>query len=221
MNVVLVTNELWPFVTGGGIGRYVAEAASVLAEHDVDVTIVTSDRFKDEHAALAAREDPSLGPSSIRWAWAEEPTGDLSPFWSWQHAWSYSCHRALAELGLGRALVEFEDYGGAAMVTLDAARAGHPALAQATLAVRTHTAWEMTQALDERPLDAVGQRAVMAMERHGLRFADLLLSPAQLTLDAYRRFYGTRSLAPAAIAPVALRLPEPSAGDDAAPDGPL
>ena len=223
LRIVLVSREVWPFVRGGGIGRYVAESAALLAEHGIDVTILTSSRFADEHAALAAAGDPRIGPASLRWAWVKEPQGDLSPIWSSQHAWSVACWRALREICLAEApqLVEFEDYGGAAKTTLDAARTADPALTRTRLLVRVHTTWEMTQRLDELPLDGLDGRTVAALERDALRFADRLLVPSEATLAEYRRHYGGDGLAPALVAPMAMRL-EPLAPDaKEAPSGVL
>ena len=51
--IVLAGSEVWPFVQGGGIGRYVWTAARTLAEHH-DVTILTS------AAHEPMRDDPRL-----------------------------------------------------------------------------------------------------------------------------------------------------------------
>ena len=150
----------------------------------------------------------------MRWAWAEEPEGDLSPFWSAQHAWSVSCFHALRELCAADPpdLIEFEDYGGAAKATLDAARTADPAFARTRIVVRAHTTWEMTQVLDDQPLDALDARTVIALERDALRFADRLLVPGEDALAAYRRQYGEDGLAPVVDAPMAMRLEPVAAG---------
>jgi glycosyltransferase involved in cell wall biosynthesis len=208
--IVLATQEVWPFVQGGGIGRHVASAAALLADA-MDVTVLTSRRFEEEHARLSAAADERI-PPGVRFAWVDEPEGDLSPLLSSHHAWSVNCWRALARLAGERCidLVEFDDYHGVGAVAIDAGRAGCTELADATLAVRLHTTWEMTAVLDAEPRDQLASRSVMALERLALRFADRLLHPAEATLAAYRRFYGRDALAPATMVPLAVTLGEPS-----------
>ena len=222
MHVVLVTNEVWPLVEGGGIARYVADAARMLAGAGRRVTVLTSSRLRDKHAELAAAGHEGVAVDGVEWAWVREPDGDLTPLWSHQHAWSLACWEAVRELA-GRErvdVVEFEDYGGAAAATVDARRTGHPALAETVVAVRLHTTWELTQALDDRPLASIAARTVMALERHSLAFADAILAPGERALAAYRERY--EELAPAVIAPMPLALRTTEPGDDAPPgDDPL
>ncbi|HKG64928.1 MAG TPA: glycosyltransferase family 4 protein, partial [Solirubrobacteraceae bacterium] len=221
MHVVLVTNEVWPLVEGGGIARYVADAARMLAAAGRQVTVLTSSRLRSKHAELAAAGHEGVAVDGVEWAWVREPDGDLTPLWSHQHAWSLACWEAVRELAerVRVDVVEFEDYGGAAAATVDARRTGHPALAETVVAVRLHTTWELTQALDDRPLESIAARTVMALERHSLAFADAIMAPGERALAAYRERY--EELAPAVIAPMPLAL-RPAA-DDAPPpaDGPL
>ena len=222
MHVVLVTNEVWPLVEGGGIARYVADAARMLAGAGRRVTVLTSSRLRDKHAELAAAGHEGVAVDGVEWAWVREPDGDLTPLWSHQHAWSLACWEAVRELAERERVdvVEFEDYGGAAAATVDARRTGHPALAETVVAVRLHTTWELTQALDDRPLESIAARTVMALERHSLAFADAILAPGERALAAYRERY--EELAPAVIAPMPLALRTTEPGDDAPPgDGPL
>jgi glycogen(starch) synthase len=221
MHVVLVTNEVWPLVEGGGIARYVADAARMLAGAGRRVTVLTSSRLRDKHAELTAAGHEGVAVDGVEWAWVHEPDGDLTPLWSHQHAWSLACWEAVRELAERERVdvVEFEDYGGAAAATVDARRTGHPALAETVVAVRLHTTWELTQALDDRPLVSIAARTVMALERHSLAFADAILAPGERALAAYRERY--EELAPAVIAPMplALRITEP--GDAPPGDRPL
>jgi glycogen synthase len=222
MHVVLVTNEVWPLVEGGGIARYVADAARMLAAAGRQVTVLTSSRLRSEHAELAAAGHEGVAVDGVEWAWVREPDGDLTPLWSHQHAWSLACWEAVRELAerMRVDVVEFEDYGGAAAATVDARRTGHPALAETVVAVRLHTTWELTQALDDRPLESIAARTVMALERHSLAFADAIMAPGERALAAYRERY--EELAPAVIAPMPLALRSTDASDDAPPaDGPL
>lgn len=224
LRVVLVSREVWPFAKGGGIGRYVTEAASLLVAAGAEVTILTSNSYAAAHAELTAAGGDELGAKGVRWAWADEPGDDLSPLWSFQHAWSLSCWRALRELAQTERpdVVEFEDYGGAAAVAVDATRAGDPALSAATLAVRLHTSWEMTQVLDGLDLHGTAERTVMALERHGLRFADRLIAPSSATMSGYHRFYGDSDLADhVCSAPPFSPAPALEGQTDPPTDGPM
>ena len=55
--VVFVSREVWPFVEGGGIGRYISDAIIALAGH-ADVTILTTDRFAARYRELVAADHP-------------------------------------------------------------------------------------------------------------------------------------------------------------------
>jgi glycosyltransferase involved in cell wall biosynthesis len=216
VHVALVTNEVWPLVEGGGIARYVADAARMLAGAGHRVTVLTSSRLRARYDELAAAGHEGVAVEGVEWAWVREPDGDLTPLWSHQHAWSLACWEAVRELCERERVdvAEFEDYGGAAAATVDARRTGHPALAQTVVAVRLHTTWELTQALDDRPLESVAARTVMALERHALAFADAILAPGERALAAYRERY--EELAPAVIAPMPLAL-RATAGDEEPP----
>ena len=72
----------------------------------------------------------------------------------------------------------------AANATVDARRTGDAALIGR--GVRLHTTSELTRPRDDRPLDSVAARTVMALERHALAFADAILAPAGGALAAYR-----------------------------------
>jgi glycogen synthase len=220
-SIALVSFEVWPFVPGGGLGRAIWSTARLLAPH-ADVTIVTSERHRPLHDRLLANHDPAL-PDGVRFAFAPEPTGDVSPFHSWQHAWSARLCATLRSIAPrdGFDLVEFPDYWGQAAVSIEARRAGDPAFRGTLVLVRTHTSHEMIAALDREPLSAQ-THVVRALERASLRFADRLLSPAQPVLDSYERYYGPEGLAPASILPLPFDPPGRTPEDPPkAADGPL
>ena len=52
-SIVLASREVWPFVEGGGIGRYMWSAARALAPH-AEVSIVTSSAWRARYEELAA-----------------------------------------------------------------------------------------------------------------------------------------------------------------------
>jgi glycogen synthase len=208
-HIVLASQEVWPLVLGGGIGRHVSELARLLSE-SADVTVLTSARSRAEYERLSAEGHPQLA-AGARYRWIEEPPeGDPAPFQSYFHRWSFCCWQAVRELANEAPidLIEFEDYRGTGAVTINAKRAGAAELAATTVAVRLHMSWEMAAALDQQPRDSVFARSVMALERVSLRFADRLLHAAAPVLDVYRRFYGSAALAPAELLPPAFILPD-------------
>jgi glycogen synthase len=205
-HIVLATHEVWPFVGGGGIGRYSRDAATLLSE-EFDVTILTSTTVRPSYEALRAERDPRLPSPDVRFRWIEEPGEDLSPLWSPQHALSLNCWRALRDLREEHPpdLVEFEDYLGLGAVALDARRAGDDALGDAHTFVRLHTSWEMTSVLDRVPRHHLAARSVMAMERVALSGSAELVAPATDAVTAYRRYYGSDVLAPTSVIAPAMR----------------
>ena len=220
-HIALVTREVWPFVLGGGLGRAIRDVAVVLAQI-ADVTILTGASHREDHDRLiAGTERTWFDNDAIRFQWIEEPAGDLSPFWSYDQAWSASCHTALRELAARKpiGLIEFPDYQGSAAVTLNARRAGDDLLERVPVVVRLHTSWEMTQALDAHTADDLSSRTIVALERVGLRFADRLCSPGEETAAAFRRAYGDRELAPTIVTPMPFIPPAPSPDALSAPDG--
>jgi glycosyltransferase involved in cell wall biosynthesis len=205
-HIVLVTQEIRPFVQGGGIGRHVRDLAELLGAR-AHVTVLTSSRWQQQHDALRAAGDPEL-PAGVRFEFFEEPGEDIAPFTSVFHASSAACCAALRRIARdGVDLVEFEDYRALGAVATDAMRAGVPELADTTLAVRMHTSWEMTAVIDGVPVDAEAAYWLAALERLALRSADVVIAPAPETLTAYRRFYGRENLAPAITLPPALHFP--------------
>ncbi|MDQ3849597.1 MAG: glycosyltransferase family 4 protein, partial [Actinomycetota bacterium] len=205
--VVLATQEVWPLVLGGGIARHSAELAGLL-EDVVDVTVLAPESLRAQYERPREAGDEELG-YGLRFAWFEEPEGDLSPMVSSHHAASRAVWQALRDLSRERPidLVEFHDYRGIGAVAIDAKRSGCSELAGTTLAVRLHTSWEMTAAADGQPRDDLASRSVMALERLSLRFGDRLMAPGEGTIGVYRRFYGPAGLAPTAVVPPALVLP--------------
>lgn len=219
-HIVLVTQEMWPLVQGGGIGRHVAETARRLSAV-ADVTVLVGDRHRADVDALRASGDERL--PDVTFAFVEEPRGRIAPFASWFHALSANTWRTLRAVLRERpaALVEWEDYRSPAAVALDAKRTGAPELADTVMAVRLHTTWELTARYNAEPLDGAHARMIMALERLALRYADVLIPPNAATLELYRRHYGAAALAPRAV----IQPPAPVQAEPghcaAAHDGPL
>src|SRR5919197_4966759 len=105
--IALVAREVWPFVQGGGLGRYVRATANLLAQV-ADVTILLPDAYR----GAQRDDDPRLIPG-VRYSFVPDPApSDFSPFASLYQAWSASACDALRDLygGAGPELVEFADF---------------------------------------------------------------------------------------------------------------
>ncbi len=221
-SIVFASSEVWPFLEGGGIGRCVWAAARLLAPH-ADVSIVTSERWRSTYESLAAASDPRL-PGGVRFAFAHEPEGDLSPFVSWHHAWSDRLLRHTVALhpGGGPDIVETADYQGEGFAFAHAIRGRDPRLRRTQLVMRLQTSAEMCAALNEDAPDEASE-VLRGIERFALRFADVLLWPGGNSLDRYRDFYGEDGLADAVQCPLPTGedlLPPAQAGGPSA-EGPL
>jgi glycogen synthase len=221
-SIVLASREVWPFVKGGGIGRSVWTAARILAPH-AEVTVLTSARWRDEHDELRRAGDERL-PAGVRFAFAEEPTGDLSPYVSWHHAWSDELLTEVTRLypDGGPDILEVADYGGEGFAAAHARRGQDTRLRRTTLALRLQTSSELVTILNEQPPD-LHLRVLFGIERFPLRFADALLWPGGDALERYAQHYGADQLAPALRCPLPVTtdmLPAPPAMDSL-PDGPL
>jgi glycosyltransferase involved in cell wall biosynthesis len=219
-SIVLASREVWPFVEGGGIGRGVWATAQLLAPH-ADVTVLTSERSRARFESLSDAGDPRLS-AGVRYAFAAEPEGDLSPFVSWHHAWSDALLRRTAELfpDGGPDVAEIPDYQGEGFAFAHAIRGGDPRVRRTRLALRLSTSAEMCIALNEDPADE-SHDVLRGIERFPLRFADALLWPGGNSLDRYRDFYGADLLAPGVHCPLPTGdMLEPATAAKP-PDGPL
>lgn len=212
--LVLASREVWPFVEGGGVGRFIWTAAGMLSPHH-EVTILTAASHRDAYERMRAAGDPRL-PAGAEFAFAGEPEGDTRPMTSYGQAWSVALLESLRELEPD--LVEFADYLGEGFATVHARRSGDPALARTRVAVRAHATAEIVLALDERPADPANG-PVWALERFALRHADALLWPGGDVLERYEAFYGDvapgiRSPLPVAVEALeeARPAPEPDGG---------
>lgn len=219
-SIALASQELWPFVVGGGIGRSVWSCATLLRDH-ADVTVITSARHEGAYRGLRP-DDPRALPG-IPVVFAPEPAGDLAPLRSLQHRWSLALLEALrAAYGdAGPDLAIFNDYWGEGAMAAEARRSGDPFLRDTTVAVRARTTHEMTSALNGGLLGAL-ERTLHGLERCSLRAADVVIWPGGDVWGTYQRFYGNDALA------AGKRIPEtfmPDAADaadrDVLPPGPL
>jgi glycosyltransferase involved in cell wall biosynthesis len=203
MRIALVSRGVHPF-GGGGIGVQVAGAAFALREI-ADVTVVTSSASEEPFRELERAKHEDL-PEGVRFAFVREPEPhEVGSYYSFMHLYSARVYAKLAEL-YGRDgvdVVEFADFLGEGVVTVQGRRAHERFLRDATVCVRLHTSAEMCSVLNGFVDDEFETRMVFAGERHGLRYADRLLPPGSDVLDTYKRFYGDEALAEAtAIRPI-------------------
>lgn len=201
--------EVWPLVEGGGIGRYVWTAATLLAPHH-EVTILTGDGHREAAARLRDRL-----PKGVDVVFAPEPEGDVRPFSGFGQAWSVALLEAVASLKPD--VVEFGDYLGEGFATVHARRGGDPRLRSTAVVVRAHTSGEIVAGLNAAP-ESESTELTWALERFAIRHADALLWPGGDVLERYRAQYGT------VAEPVRLPLPmrfEDGAAPDPPSDGPL
>ncbi len=197
MRIALVSRELYP-LRAGGIGVYVSALAKVLSTI-AEVTVVTLGPLQPEYERLRAAGDPRLPPSSVRVAFVPEPSKDeASGYYHVMHCYSARTYERLQELypDGGPDLIEFPDFLGEAFVTLQAASALDPFLAETRVCVRVHTTAEMCDVLDGHLDRRLSIEALRAMERYSLRHADALLWQGGDILNTYLRFYGPGALAP-------------------------
>jgi glycogen synthase len=209
-------------VEGGGLGRYMWAAARFLSRH-ADVSIVTSSRWRAQYDEMA-RDGHERLPADVRFAFVDEPEGDLSPFLSWNHAWSVRLLEGVAQLypDGGPDILEMGDYQAEGFAAAHARRGQDPRLRNTALVIRLHTSAEMCAALNDAPAD-LHLQVLGGLERFPLRFADALLEPGGNSLERYAEFYGAGSLAPALGSPLPMTtdLSPPSDVEAPSADGPV
>ncbi len=219
---MLASREVWPFVEGGGLGRYMWAAARFLSRH-AEVSILTSSEWRAEYEEMVRAGDDRL-PGGVRFAFVDEPEGDLSPFLSWNQAWSVRLLGGVAELypDGGPDILEMGDYQAEGFAAAHARRGHDPRLRNTALVIRLHTSGEMCAALNDVTSD-LHLQVLAGLERFPLRFADAVLEPGGDTLERYADFYGEGALAPALKSPLPMttELSPPSDVEAPSADGPL
>jgi glycogen(starch) synthase len=209
-----VSREVYPF-GGGGIGQYVAAAASLLTEI-AEVTVVTTSLFEDEFERLRADQDPRL-PAGVRFSFVPEPSDEeVAPWTHVMQCYGARVFERLKELypDRGPELIEFPDFLGEAFITLQAAETLDPFLADTCVCVRIHTTAEICEVLDGYYKLDRRSKAVHAMERFSLDRADRLIWQGGDVLGTYQRYYGASSLAPS----IRIRYPYSGPAVDAGAD---
>lgn len=196
VQIALVSRDVYPYI-GGGIAPIVTGAARLLSTV-AEVTVVTSAAHRTLHERLSAEGDPRLLPASVRLVWVQEPEPDeVGAYYSYLHAYSAHVHQALRAAFPETApdLIEFPDYLGEGLVTLQARHTHDPWLARSLVCVRLHTTSEICAVLDGHMPIGFEAVAIHDAERYMLRRADRLLWSGGDVLGTYRRFYGESALA--------------------------
>ncbi|MGI8557049.1 MAG: glycosyltransferase [Solirubrobacteraceae bacterium] len=224
MRVAFASRELYP-LGGGGIGQFVTAAAKLLSGI-AEVTILTTSLFEETYESLRAAGDPRLPGDGVRIVFVPEPTLEEAAAWTHvMHCYGARVLERLRELypDGGPDLIEFPDFLGEAFVTLQAAEALDPFLADTRVCVRVHTTAEICEVLDGWYRRDVRTRALHAMERFALARADELIWQGGDVLGTYKRFYGAGALARATRIRYPYEGPVTSAGTDAGftPGAPL
>jgi glycogen(starch) synthase len=197
--IALVSRGIHP-LGGGGIGVQTVGAGALLSEV-AQVTVVTSSSNEKGIRELQHAGDPEL-PRNVRFAFVDEPSpGDFGSYYSFMHLYSARVYNKLEELywSDGVDVIEFADFLGEGVVTVQARRAQEPFLRDTTVCVRLHTSAEMCSILNGYVDDEFQTRMIFAGERHALRYADRLLAPGRGVLTTYERFYETGELGKAAV----------------------
>jgi len=209
--IVFVSREVHP-ITRGGIGTHIHAVAAALADV-ADVTVITHTLNEPRYRELASTNDASL-PPGVRFEFVPDPLPEeRGSFYSLMHAYSARVYEKLRELypNQGPDVIEFPDYLGEGLVTIQARQTLDPALRNTRVCVRLHTSIEMLRVLNGHVADDVETQALFEAERYALAGADRLIWPGGDVLDTYRRFYGAEALAEAvnirnARAPIAKRV---------------
>jgi hypothetical protein len=176
--IAFVSRGIHP-LGGGGIGVQVAGACAALS-HDAEVTVLTSSTNEQGVLELQRTGDPELS-AGVRVAFVEEPEpGAYGSYYSFMHLYSARIYDTLEKVydGDGPDLIEFADFLGEALVTVQARRALEPLVRNTAVCVRLHTSAEMCSILNGYVDDEFETRMVFAAERHALRYADRVLPPA-------------------------------------------
>ena len=207
---------------GGGLGRYMWAAARFLSSH-AEVSILTSSRWQARYEEMVRDGDERL-PAGVRFAFVDEPEGDLSPFISWNHAWSVRLLEGVARLypDGGPDILEMGDYQAEGFAAAHARRGQDPRLRGTALVIRMHTSAEMCAALNDAPTD-LHLQVLGGLERFPLRFADAVLEPGGNSFERYAEFYGAGSLGPTlrSTLPMTTDLAPPADVEAPSSEGPL
>jgi len=196
MRIALVSRELHP-IGGGGIGVAVAGSATALAELG-EVLLLTTSSHEEEYRRLKAAGELPF-PEEVRVEFVPEPDpDDFGSYYSVLHLYSARVLERLRELYpvTGPDVVEFPDFLGEGLATVQARRGHERFLRDTQVHVRLHTSAELCGVLNGFLGDSPDWRYAAIAERHMLAEADRILWPGGDVLGTYQRYYGKSGLAP-------------------------
>lgn len=217
MRIALVSRELHP-IGGGGIGVAVAGFASALSEI-AEVVVLTRSSLEEDYRELqAAGQLPWADDFQVEFV-PEPNNGEYGSYYNFMHLYSSRVLDRLRELypDGGPDVIEFPDFLGEGMVTVQARRAHARFLRNTQVQLRLHTTAEICSVLDGFVDEGFEARQLVTAERHALREADRILWPGGDVFETYRRFYGDAELAPASRVRGMIAPPPGDAPDAALP----
>jgi glycosyltransferase involved in cell wall biosynthesis len=193
--------------------RRVYRIALVSKDGDRDL-LATAHALATEHEVtivVGERAEPAAS-DRLRVVTVPEPSEEPVDYFNCAHLWSARVFERLKSVypNAGPDLVEFEDVGGAAAVTVQARRTLDSVLARTVVVVRARVTQEMRDVLNGYLPVAARARAVYDLERYALKYADAFLSPGGDVVATYRRFYGDGVLAVPALCRPVVPAPEPA-----------
>lgn len=180
------------------MGVQIAGLASALSEID-EVLVLTRGGFEKDYRALEAAGGLPWG-KNVQVEFVPEPSGgEYGSYHSLMHLYSARISDRLQELypNGGPDVIEFPDFLGEGLVTVQQRRAHARFLRNTRIHVRLYTSAEMCSVLDGFIDAGFETRHLHAAERHVLREADRIVWPGGAVLNAYQRFYGNSELASA------------------------
>lgn len=214
-SICIVSRELYPF-GGAGIGVQVAGTLRALAT-SFEVTVLTTASHRAAYERARDRGELPAWLENVQVEFVEEPA-EPGEYYTHMHAYSARVFERLREIypRRGPDLIEFPDYLGEGLVTIQAKHAQHPWVRRTIVAVRIYTTAEICAVLDGNLPRDFETICLIEAERFCLRHADLLMWAGGDVLESYRRFYGAKNLA----RPIQVRhaIPDEELFVGAAPD---
>ena len=196
MRIALVSRELHP-IGGGGIGVAVAGSAAALAALG-EVLVLTTSSHEEEYLRLRSAGELPF-PEDVRVEFVPEPDpDDFGSYYGVLHLYSARVLERLRELYpvSGPDVVEFADFLGEGLATVQARRGRERFLRDTQVLVRLHTSAELCGVLNGFVGDSSDWRYAAIAERYVLAEADRVLWPGGDVLGTYQRYYGENELGP-------------------------
>lgn len=180
--------------SGGGISSHILAFASQLAPIH-EVTLLSA----ESNGPLL--EQRFAAEANVRVETIElDDSTDYLGFENESHAWSAAVYVRLRELYSdtgGPDYIEFPDYRGEALVTVQAKKTRDPMLENTIVAIGLAPTRELRDVLNGSESDELPVQMLYDAERYALANADWLVCRSGDVYATYQRFYGDENLAPA------------------------